>query len=81
MGSLSSWPSGVCARLRREANAGGVTRASSIRVRMYVESRGPSAMRPPSAVIVAAARVPAGRSTPRAAPANRSARAAFNCGG
>eukprot|EP00965_Chrysotila_dentata_P021733 719888-Pleurochrysis_carterae.AAC.1 len=34
MGSRTSWAVGVCARLRREANAGGVTRASAMRARM-----------------------------------------------
>eukprot|EP00965_Chrysotila_dentata_P037630 1251868-Pleurochrysis_carterae.AAC.1 len=78
MGSLSSWPAGVRARLRREANAGGVTRASSTRARMYAESRGPSATRPPS---TASAARPAGSPAGRRRMRLRSARTTFICAG
>eukprot|EP00965_Chrysotila_dentata_P120352 3979629-Pleurochrysis_carterae.AAC.1 len=61
MGSSSSWPADVCARLRREANAGGVVRAASTCARTSAESRGPSAIRPPSVVPVAP---PCGRAEP-----------------
>eukprot|EP00965_Chrysotila_dentata_P003412 110887-Pleurochrysis_carterae.AAC.2 len=49
MGSTSSCAVGVRARLRRDAKAGGVVRASSMRARTYAESCGPSMRRPSSA--------------------------------
>eukprot|EP00965_Chrysotila_dentata_P042105 1396748-Pleurochrysis_carterae.AAC.1 len=38
MGSCSSWAAGVCARLRSDLKAGGVTRAASTRARTYADS-------------------------------------------
>eukprot|EP00965_Chrysotila_dentata_P191346 6174453-Pleurochrysis_carterae.AAC.2 len=81
MGSRSSWPAGVRARLRREANAGGVTRAASTHARTPAESRGPSATRPPSMAPVVTASGCGVPPLPPAAPSSRSARAAFICGG
>eukprot|EP00965_Chrysotila_dentata_P205773 6183154-Pleurochrysis_carterae.AAC.2 len=81
MGSRSSWPADVCARLRRDANAGGVARAASTHARTPTESRGPSAMRPPSMMPVVATCGRAAPLPPPAAPASRSASAAFMSGG
>eukprot|EP00965_Chrysotila_dentata_P146571 4839743-Pleurochrysis_carterae.AAC.1 len=82
MGSFSSCAAGVCARLRRDAKAGGMARASSTWARTYAESWGPSAvMRPPSASSAPAA---PGRVAPMllpAAAASMSASAWFSGGG
>eukprot|EP00965_Chrysotila_dentata_P053128 1762831-Pleurochrysis_carterae.AAC.1 len=81
MGSCSSWAAGVCARLRSDAKAGGVTRAASTRARTYADSPGPSATRPPSASPVAPAHCSVVRPPPPAGVASRSASATFICGG
>eukprot|EP00965_Chrysotila_dentata_P162314 5360219-Pleurochrysis_carterae.AAC.1 len=81
MGSLSSWSGDVATRLRREANAGGVTRASSIRARTYADSWGPSVIRPPSTVTASAACGLTSRPAPCTASVSKSARMTFICGG
>eukprot|EP00965_Chrysotila_dentata_P032109 1071279-Pleurochrysis_carterae.AAC.1 len=81
MGSLSSCAAGVRARLRRDAKAGGVTRARSTWARTYAESWGPSVMRPPSTASAAGAPGRAAPPPPPAAAASMSASAAFICEG
>eukprot|EP00965_Chrysotila_dentata_P219885 6191418-Pleurochrysis_carterae.AAC.1 len=70
MGSCSSPSAGACARLRRDAKAGGVARACSTRARTYAESWGPSAMRPPVTASAAATLGCAFRLLPPAAVAH-----------
>eukprot|EP00965_Chrysotila_dentata_P092099 3040715-Pleurochrysis_carterae.AAC.1 len=81
MGSSSSCAVGVCARLRKDAKAGGAAQANSTRARTYAESWGPSAMRPPSGASAPAA---LGRVAPMLSPAaaaSMSANAWFSGGG
>eukprot|EP00965_Chrysotila_dentata_P136276 4506378-Pleurochrysis_carterae.AAC.1 len=63
------------ARLRSEANGGGVALAASIRARIEGVRRGPSATRPPTTAAVA--RVRRADSTPSAPPISASAIASF----
>eukprot|EP00965_Chrysotila_dentata_P229854 6197449-Pleurochrysis_carterae.AAC.1 len=81
MGSCSRWAAGVCARLRSDAKAGGVTRAASTRARTYADSSGPSATRPPSASPAAPVRCAVARSSSPVDVVSRSASAAFIRGG
>eukprot|EP00965_Chrysotila_dentata_P166697 5504699-Pleurochrysis_carterae.AAC.1 len=79
MGSPSSTSACACARLRRDAKAGGVARARSTHARTCADSRGPSVIRPPATTSAAGA---SGRAVlPPTAAASTSASAVFIWGG
>eukprot|EP00965_Chrysotila_dentata_P154699 5111586-Pleurochrysis_carterae.AAC.1 len=77
MGSPSSPSAGACARLRRDAKAGGVARARSTQARTCADSLGPSAMRPPATTSAAKVSGRAASSPPSTAAASMSASTAF----
>eukprot|EP00965_Chrysotila_dentata_P136997 4531789-Pleurochrysis_carterae.AAC.1 len=81
MGSTSSCAVGVRAKLRRDAKAGGVARASSMRARTYAESCGPSVTRPPSAASAPAVLCRVALPPAPTAAASMSASASFICWG
>eukprot|EP00965_Chrysotila_dentata_P098506 3256038-Pleurochrysis_carterae.AAC.1 len=85
--STASFAGSSGAMFRRDANRGGAVRAASIRARTYVDSRGPSAILPPSTISAASPRAASPGVSPSLSPAlppvaasRASARATFISG-